>query len=130
MWNRTWHVWRLLRKRALGRLWLCLVFLGSLLGAALGWWGVALCLVETLFGSAQSCFEGLEFLGLGADSCLPGRGSVGCLRWRERKEGLLFMHCPVEVLDAAIQLEQAVELGHEVARYGAAGMIRIGGELC
>lgn len=48
----------------------------------------------------------------------------------EREEGLLFVHCPVEVLDAAVQLEQAVELGHEVARYGAAGMIRIGGELC
>jgi len=46
------------------------------------------------------------------------------------REVLLFMHCPVEVLDAAVQLEQAVKLGHEVARYGAAGMIRIGGELC
>jgi hypothetical protein len=40
------------------------------------------------------------------------------------------MHCPIEILDAAVELEQAVELRHEVARYGAAGMIRIGGGLC
>lgn len=50
-------------------------------------------------------------------------GQVGVFFW----EGLLFVHCPVEVFNAAVQLEKAVELRHEVLCYGAAAMVRIGG---
>lgn len=61
------------------------------------------------------------------------RGSQSALQGGEgaRGKGLLFKHSLVEVLNAAVQVEQAVELRHEVARYGAAGEVRIGRrELC
>lgn len=39
--------------------------------------------------------------------------------------GLLFMDSAVERFDATVvEVEEAVELCHEVARYGAAGMVR------
>lgn len=48
------------------------------------------------------------FLG-GGQCAVDGSGRVGGA-W----EGVLFMDCPVEVFDAAVQLEETVELRHEV----------------
>jgi hypothetical protein len=44
-------------------------------------WGIALCLVEPLFGGAQFRFESFELLCLGGDSLLPARMSEGV--WRK-----------------------------------------------
>jgi hypothetical protein len=52
------------------------------------WRGVALCLIESLFGGAQFRLEGFELLRLRGDSLLPARVSEGV--WRNANMAAYF----------------------------------------
>lgn len=83
------------------------------------WWRGACGLAEFLLGGAQSCFQGLEFLCLCGHGLLPG-GALVHVAWGGECS-TLFMDVLVEGVEVAVELEQVVELRHEVDGDGAAG---------
>jgi hypothetical protein len=74
-------------------------------------------LLEAVFGGAQSCFQRLELLCLCAHGLLPARevsrdaGAGGAQGGRALLGDVL-----LEAVEVAVELEQAVELRHEVER--------------
>jgi hypothetical protein len=87
---------------------------------------VGLCLLQSVFGSAQSRLEGLELLGLCRDCLLPGAGSARAMAGGTNKgQGLLFVKILVETVEVSIQLEKVVELRHEVLCDSPASWVRM-----